>query len=270
MKIILIAQTKINPLAISDYLEKRGEYWPGTSKDEVFCLPLGHKSDNSVLAEFAGRICYDAFSDRGRPDNARYLKNIIEHGHGSVLEHCNYTYLITGVSRAMTHELVRHRAGFAFSQLSTRFADPQAANLELVVPALVKHLSEDKRRLLYEYMESIEEQNLRHYNKIKDLITEEVEAKYENKRDARKAARQTARYALTHMTETRIVVTGNARAWRHFINMRGNIHADTEIREIAVHIAKELQSIDPNIFYDLEVFKDSDEIESVKMQHGKV
>ena len=74
------------------------------------------------LVEFAGRHCYMSFN-KGRKTNASYITHILEMGHGSVLEHAVYTFRIWGVSRTCTHELVRHRAGWAYSQLSQRYVD---------------------------------------------------------------------------------------------------------------------------------------------------
>jgi len=85
------------------------------------------------LPELAGRFCYRAFN-KGR-DNEDYLKNILESGHGSVLEHVQLTFIIQGVSRTLTHELVRHRIGVAISQESQRYVD--AKDINVVLPPLL-------------------------------------------------------------------------------------------------------------------------------------
>ena len=78
------------------------------------------------LVEVAGRLCYTSYA-RPRPGgNATYIGHILEVGHGSVLEHAVFNFIITGVSRSFTHELVRHRAGWSYSQLSQRFVDESA------------------------------------------------------------------------------------------------------------------------------------------------
>ena len=79
------------------------------------------------LCEAAGRVCYMSFG-KGRKSNAQYLANILESAHGSVLEHAVWNFVITGVSRSFTHELVRHRAGFGYSQLSQRYVDETTAD----------------------------------------------------------------------------------------------------------------------------------------------
>jgi len=86
------------------------------------------------LVEFAGRICYLSFGDRQhRKTNKDYIENLIAADHGSVLEHSNWSFILSGVSRAFTHQLVRHRVGFSFSQLSQQYHDETEA--EFVEPA---------------------------------------------------------------------------------------------------------------------------------------
>src|SRR5207245_10131733 len=88
-----------------------------------------------VLCETAGRLCYLSYA-RPRPGgNAVYLSHIKESGHGSVLEHAVWNFLITGVSRSLSHELVRHRAGFGYSMLSQRYVDESVA--EYVEPDII-------------------------------------------------------------------------------------------------------------------------------------
>src|SRR5256885_4389054 len=97
---------------------------------------IGESTDGERLAEFAGRVCYMSQHNPAKRATRDYLDNIKKQGHGSVLEHANYTLLVEGVSRSLTHELVRHRAGFAYSQLSQRYVDESNANF-VVPPAVV-------------------------------------------------------------------------------------------------------------------------------------
>ena len=96
---------------------------------------LGESTDGERLAEFAGRLCYMSQKNPANRATREYLENIKKQGHGSVLEHANYSLLIEGVSRSLTHELVRHRAGFAYSQLSQRYVDE--SNAAFVVPPAI-------------------------------------------------------------------------------------------------------------------------------------
>src|SRR5919109_3482638 len=108
-----------------------------------FCEPdhlqvrwLGESTDGEKLAEFAGRLCYMSQKNPANRATREYLENIKKQGHGSVLEHANYSLLLEGVSRSLTHELVRHRAGFAYSQLSQRYVDESDASF-VVPPAII-------------------------------------------------------------------------------------------------------------------------------------
>src|SRR5216110_2905121 len=97
---------------------------------------LGESTDGERLAEFAGRLCYMSQRNPASRSTRDYLENIKKQGHGSVLEHANYSLLLEGVSRSLTHELVRHRAGFAYSQLSQRYVDESKASF-VVPPAII-------------------------------------------------------------------------------------------------------------------------------------
>src|SRR5215216_4732574 len=96
---------------------------------------IGESTDGERLAEFAGRLCYMSQKNPAGRTTREYLENIKKQGHGSVLEHANYSLLLEGVSRSLTHELIRHRAGFSFSQLSQRYVDESEASF--VVPPAV-------------------------------------------------------------------------------------------------------------------------------------
>src|SRR5256886_5221628 len=87
----------------------------------------GGASAGERLAEFAGRVCYMSQHNPANRSTAEYLENIKKQGHGSVLEHAVYVLLIEGISRSCSHELVRHRAGFGYSQLSQRYVDESHA-----------------------------------------------------------------------------------------------------------------------------------------------
>src|SRR5215472_17319579 len=97
---------------------------------------IGDSTDGERLAEFAGRLCYMSQHNPAKRETREYLENIKKQGHGSVLEHATYSLLLEGVSRSLTHELVRHRAGFAYSQMSQRYVDESEAAF-VVPPAIV-------------------------------------------------------------------------------------------------------------------------------------
>lgn len=217
-----------------------------------------------ILAEVAGRTCYMSFG-KGRKSNQEYLENILTSKHGSVLEHAVWCLLVTGVSRALTHELVRHRAGFGYSQLSQRYVDESDARY--VVPPLYQE-NEELRQKWQQTIECVRKA----YVELAEATTAYVQQKHPEMppRDRRKWARQAARSILPNACETKIFVTGNSRAWRHFLELRGSPHADTEIRLLAVEIGRVLKQESPNIFSDIEIYDEPDGIPAVRVTHSKV
>jgi len=217
-----------------------------------------------ILNEIAGRTCYMSFG-KGRKSNQEYLENILSSKHGSVLEHAVWNLLITGVSRALTHELVRHRAGFGYSQLSQRYVDESEARY--VVPPLYQ----ENEELRLKWQQTIECAR-KAYAELAEATAQYVQQKHPEMapRDRRKWARQAARSILPNACETKIFVTGNSRAWRHFLELRGSPHADTEIRLLAVEICKVLKRESPNIFHDIGLIDEPDGIPSVRVAHSKV
>ena len=215
-----------------------------------------------ALAEFAGRACYQSWSkpNPATATNAGYLAHILEVGHLSVLEHGVVTFYFTGVSRSFTHELIRHRH-FSYSQLSQRYVPERQA--AMVAPDVI---AEDPE--LHKLFMAATEASVQAYN---DLLAglESRFAEVENATLRRKQARQAARAVLPNATETRIVVTGNYRAWRHFIAMRATEHADVEIRELAVECLRQLKGVAPNVFADFTIssLPDGTEIAASPLVH---
>ena len=199
-----------------------------------------------ALVEFAGRACYETF-DKPNPrtaSNAAYLRHIMEVGHTALLEHANATMYIRGISRSATHELVRHRH-FSFSQLSQRFV--HSGESEVVVPTLI----DEDPQLRELFMHAMDESRFA-FNELLNALEEKL-GDEPNALLRKKQARQAARAVLPNATESRIVVSGNFRTWRHFIGMRASEHADVEIRELAVECLRKLQVAAPTVFGDFEI-----------------
>src|SRR6266487_3366333 len=199
-----------------------------------------------ALAEFAGRACYQSWSkpNPSTATNAGYLRHILDVGHLSVLEHGSVTFYLTGVSRSLTHELIRHRH-FSYSQLSQRYVPERDASM--VEPDVIAADPE-----LHERFVAATDASLAAYTEL----LEGLEKRFAGVGNAvlrRKQARQAARSVLPNAIETRIVVTGNYRAWRHFIAMRATEHADVEIRALAVACLRQLCRVAPNLFSDFEI-----------------
>jgi thymidylate synthase (FAD) len=195
-----------------------------------------------VLCETAGRTCYMSFAKPRPGGNATYLGHIKEVGHGSVLEHAVWSLLFTGVSRTLTHELIRHRAGMGYSQLSQRYVDESVA--EYVEPDVIA----DDPELHQIWLDCVAQSH-----KAYVLLAEKLQAKYigETEKTARrKLARQAARSVLPNATETKIFVTANARALRHFLEQRGSRHAEPEIRKLANRLLDVLVKESASLFGD--------------------
>ena len=222
----------------------------------------GESTDGERLAEFAGRLCYMSQHNPARRSTRDYLENIKKQGHGSVLEHANYSLLLEGVSRSLTHELVRHRAGVAYSQLSQRYVDEKDASF--VVPPAVAgdEALEGAWRAQIESAQAsyvaLVAQLMERYGWVADRV------------HRRKMAREAARGVLPNSTETKIVFTANVRAWRAILEMRSSEGAELEIRRLAVAIIRLLQAESPAFFADFEIYSAADRREAGRVTYRKV
>jgi thymidylate synthase (FAD) len=214
------------------------------------------------LVEIAGRLCYLSFAKPRPGGNSAYIGHILEVGHGSVLEHAVFNLIITGVSRSMTHELIRHRAGWGYSQLSQRFVDE--SECAFVEPDAIA----DDPELHRVWLEAIQASQ-RAYRELADGLAAKF-AHLDDKTLRRKKAREAARSVLPNATETKIFVTANARALRHFIEMRADPAADVEIRKVAVKVLRLLQAESPNLFGDYTIVDLPEGGQAASTPHRKV
>ena len=241
-RVYLLGKQLLQQAELDRFLADHGVSWQSDSEVAA-----------EVVTETAGRICYMSFQ-RPRPGgNAAYLHHIKEVGHGSVLEHAVWNFVITGVSRTLTHELVRHRAGWAYSQLSQRYVDESVA--EYVEPDIIAGDPE---------LHALWLDAVTHAHAAYIALAEKLNAKLADPAAAaaamlpaaadrttrRKTARQAARSVLPNATETKISVTANARALRHFLEQRGSRHAEPEIRKLATAMLDILVAESPNLFGD--------------------
>ncbi len=229
-----IVQPKVQLIAWTQFQVPEGVPWD-TDAD-----------GGQALAEFAGRACYQSWKkpNPATATNAGYLHHILEVGHLSVLEHGTVTFYLSGISRSLTHELIRHRH-FSYSQLSQRYVPERDA--AMVEPDVI---AEDPE--LHAKFVAASEAAVAAYTDLLEGLEKRF-ADVEHATLRRKQARQAARAVLPNATETRIVVTGNYRAWRHFIAMRASEHADVEIRNLAIACLRELMKVAGNVFADFEI-----------------
>jgi thymidylate synthase (FAD) len=222
----------------------------------------GDASDGERLAEYAGRLCYMSQRNPINRTTAEYLENIKKQGHGSVLEHAVYVLLIEGISRSCSHELVRHRAGFGYSQISQRYVDESHAAF-VMPPAVAGEptLEEEWQRQVAAaqaaYVRSVEGLMQRH-----EWVADKVHR--------RKMAREAARSVLPNATEVKIVVSGNARAWRTMLELRCGEGAELEIRRMAIAVLRLLQREAGALFSDFEIYVADDKQESARVAYHKV
>jgi thymidylate synthase (FAD) len=222
----------------------------------------GESSDGERIAEFAGRLCYMSQHNPAGRTTAEYLGNILKQGHGSVFEHAQYVLLVEGISRSCSHELVRHRAGFGYSQLSQRYVDESHAAF-VMPPALQGDAALERA-----WTSQMESAQAAYVSAVEGLM-----AKYEWVADRihrRKMAREAARSVLPNATEVKIVVSANVRAWRTMLELRLGEGAEQEIRRMAVACLRVLQAEAPALFGDFETYAAPDGAEAGRVGYHKV
>jgi thymidylate synthase (FAD) len=194
-----------------------------------------------AIPEFAGRACYESW-DKPNPltrENSDYNAHVLDVGHFSVFGHASVGYYIEGISRTLTHELVRSRFP-AFSQLSQRYV-----RLDDDLPYVVPPLCEDDPVAQGVLMQAAT-QALTHYDQLVNHLT------LTHPQAKPKEIREAARAVLPGMTETKLVVTANVRAWRDLLAQRLPEGADAEIRRLARELLTDLKKVAPASFQDIE------------------
>jgi thymidylate synthase (FAD) len=197
-----------------------------------------------TLIEFCGRVCYRSWEPglnpnvtRVREDQADYLGNLLSSLHGSVLEHASYTFALRNVSRVFTHELVRHRAGSAFSQESLRYV--RLTDIGFRVPPALEPI----RDQVVSLVEQLEEFQV---SAADALGLDEEGVPFAVKKEATSALRRLAPIGLS----TDIVWTANVRTLRHVIEMRTSPGAEEELRLVFDRVAQAMVREAPALFQD--------------------
>ena len=201
------------------------------------------------VIEFAGRTCYLSFGPKqSQRQNSDYIRNLIVSGHESVLEHASWTLLLTNVSRAFTHQLVRHRVGVAFSQLSQQYHDESEATF--VAPTELEGCPE-----ALDVWKNHMQASLTAYRQIGETLAGHVASGVDlTKKERNRLSHSAARSVLPNSTETKIVMSANARAWRHFLSVRGDLAGDYEMRIVAMEVLQILRLEAPAVFLRLRGF----------------
>ena len=239
-------------------------------RDYVRDEPIGDDEQGADLVKAASQLCYMSFGEN-RTKNAeaqKYINNILSSGHGSVLEHAQYSFILWGADRAFTHELVRHRTGVAYSQVSQRFVDG-------LVLRFVERPEYQQHELLHKRFEDRVVAAAGDYDYVARVLAEaqaagDVALTAEKKTERRKKVNQAARSLLPNETEAPIVMSGNIRALRHVCEMRANGAADVPIREVTTRIFLCMQRIEPTLFADYRLLEMPDGTHAVQTDWRKV
>lgn len=236
----LIARPQVDLEGMRAYLaDVGGESWLDRRLGEE-----PRASPGELLVEFGGRACYRSWEPglnpnvkRVRTDRDDYFANILASGHGSVLEHANYSFALRDVSRVFTHELVRHRAGSAFSQESLRYV--RLADVGFRVPPALEPL----RDQVVSIVEQLEELQV---SAAEQLGVDADGTPFHVKKEVTSALRRLAPLGLS----TDIVWTANARTLRHVIELRTAEGAEEELRLVFDQVARTMQAEAPGLFQD--------------------
>lgn len=257
--------TPLNNLLARVMGDEQGRFEPGN----------GRGGNGDDLAEFAGRQCYRSWG-KGR-SNREYIENVQAMGHGSVFEHASIVFQIAGVSRSLTHELIRHRVGTAYSQESQRYVD--AKDIRFVVPPLLANAYDPEAsesvawRLMMKFRDSCQ-RSLDDYIEIQPMLKELAEQSHaaaiagntKVATAAQKRANEAARSVLPNATETRLVFTVNLRQMYHVVLLRGGEPADLEIRRFVVALLDTARDYAPNFFRDVQLYYGADSIEALRSE----
>ncbi|MES2214117.1 MAG: FAD-dependent thymidylate synthase [Patescibacteria group bacterium] len=259
---IVVGQTATNFDHMDEFLEPFGFT---TYLDDPDDLPQGEE-----LVKVGGQLCYMSFGEQRTKnvDAPRYFNNIKAQRHGSVTEHAQLSMVIYGVSRSLTHELVRHRAGTAFSQLSQRYVSGRLLRF-------VEREEYQKDEVLHDRFEKRIDFLAEEY----DFIAERLYARQlagdpqmsdEHKTGLRKKVNQAARSCLPNEAETALLFTGNVRALRHILEMRGAGGAEPEIRALALLCLKMMKEVWPNLTDDFYLVDLIDGSQAIGVRHSKI
>lgn len=258
----VIAQTDTNLENLEPFLREFD--FEGYLDDPVFL------ESGEALSKFGGQLCYMAMGEKRthNEDAGRYFNNIKEQGHGSVLEHASVSVFMYGISRSLTHELVRHRAGTAFSQLSQRYVDGGLLRF------VERPEYQDYGPLHDDFEKSIDEAAARYEWRAQTLLARQSEGDSimsdDHRTGLRKRVNQAARSCLPNETETMIVFTGNVRSWRHIFEMRTAAGAEIEIRNLIFLCYTLLREIWPILTSDYEVEELPDGTKVLNTKYRKV
>ncbi len=211
MRVRLLAYTQLNP--------------DETTLPEPFAAGQGTPQEN--LIEYAGRICYRSLARMGHSDT--FITARVQEGHEDIIEHISVTFLVEGISRTCSHQLVRHRLA-SYSQESQRYVSLDKGGWKPILPPDIAD-NEEAAAILAEAWEDLQAA----YGKLRQLGIK----------------KEDARFLLPNATETRLVLSMNLRSLRHFFHLRCDVAAQWEIRNMAREMLRLVYPLAPNVFQDI-------------------
>lgn len=208
---------------------------------------LAHTPNIENVIASSGRLCYskvgvnELLQKHSKEDNERFIKMLADMGHHSPLEHVSFTFAVEGVSRALTHQLVRHRIA-SYSQQSQRYVNLDKTFDYIMPPSI------EKNEVTTTVFENAMKDIKRYYDYLVDSLEESYISNGMDKREANKKAIEDARYVLPNACETKIVFTMNVRTLLHFFEKRCCSRAQWEIRNLANEMLRQCKEISPILF----------------------
>jgi thymidylate synthase (FAD) len=273
---VLLAQPAICPGVLERFLRGFDADLRFSSyiDDFVFDNGMGFRpsalaEDGPLLSKIAGQLCYLSFGPN-RTMNAeldKYLTHIKESGHGSVLEHANYTFLLYGISRSLTHELVRHRVGVAYSQVSQRYVDGSKLRFVMRPETDGDPVAEAG---FFAWIKAASDEYDRRAEELSRKMKNDPAFTQLPKTDQRKRVNQAARACLPNETEAPILVTMNVRTLRHLAEMRVSAAAEVEIRRAFLNVFLCMTQLAPAFFSDYTLEQLSDRTYATKTPWRRV
>lgn len=238
---------------------------------EEYADDLHWLNEVEAIIKLAGQACYASYGPN-RTHNAaeeclKYIRNLKVQRHGSVIEHPNVTLFVYGVSRSLTHELVRHRVVDGPSQLSQRYVDGKVLRF-VERPEYQNHPA--LRGRFERWAEMAAEEYAARRELMFDVLKDRPGFGEMSATDKRKAQNQAARDCLPNETETHIYFTANLRSWRHIFEMRASEHAEVAIRNMAIRAFLCLHFLAPAVFGDYEILRQPDGTYTVETEYRKV
>ena len=207
---------------------------------------LSHTPNPELVVASAAKLCYspvgvEEIQEKLTEENIeKFVSMLASIGHHSPLEHCTFTFAIEGISRACSHQLVRHRIA-SYSQQSQRYV--KMDDFKYIIPEQIEKYK-DTKTIFENAMKDIK----RYYDHLVDILEEDYINNGMSKKDANKKAIEDARYVLPNACETKIVFTMNVRTLMNFFSHRCCDRSQKEIRDLANEMLKQVKEIAPTIF----------------------